>query len=67
MGAVSGLFLIGSARFASLLSFSASPTRSLLVLGAVHQHGANSFHPDDCRGWIMMVWAYRRSPQQHVS
>ncbi len=67
MGAVSGLFLIGYGGFASLLSFSASPTRSLLVPGAVHQHGTNSFHPDDCRGCDQMVWAYRRSPQQHVS
>ncbi len=50
MGAVSGLFLIGYGAFRIIVEFSASPTRSLLVLGAVHQHGANSFHPDDCRG-----------------
>ncbi len=67
MGAVSGLFLIGYGAFRSLLSFSASPTRSLLVPGCSNQHGTNSFHPDDCRGCDHDGWAYRRSPQQHVS
>ncbi|XPE65491.1 prolipoprotein diacylglyceryl transferase family protein [Shigella flexneri] len=50
MGAVSGLFLIGYGAFRIIVEFFRQPDAQLPVPGAVHQHGANSFHPDDCRG-----------------
>ncbi len=67
MGAVSGLFLIGYGAFRIIVSFSASPTRSLLVPGCSTSAWANSFHPDDCRGCDHDGLGIRRSPQQHVS
>ncbi len=36
-------------------------------VGTVHQHGADPLHSDDRRGAIMMIWAYRRRPQQQLS
>ncbi len=67
MGAVSGLFLIGYGAFRIIVEFSASPTRSLLVLVQYISMGQILSIPMIVAGVIMMVWAYRRSPQQHVS
>ncbi len=68
MGAVSGLFLIGDGAFRIIVvSFSASPTRSLPVPGCSTSAWGKFFDPMIVAGVIMMVWAYRRSPQQHVS
>ncbi len=52
MGAVSGLFLIGYSGAFRIIVDVFPPARRAVYwcLGAVHQHGTNFFHPDDCRG-----------------
>ena len=67
-GAVSGLFLIGYGAFRIIVEFFRQPDAQFTGAGAVHQHvGQILSIPMIVAGVIMMVWAYHRSPQQHVS
>lgn len=68
MGAVSGLFLIGYGAFRIIVEFFRQPDAQFT--GAWVQYismGQILSIPMIVAGVIMMVWAYRRSPQQHVS
>lgn len=68
MGAVSGLFLIGYGAFRIIVEFFRQPDAQFT--GARVQYismGQILSIPMIVAGVIMMVWAYRRSPQQHVS
>ena len=68
MGAVSGLFLIGYGAFRIIVEFFRQPDARFT--GAWVQYismGQILSIPMIVAGVIMMVWAYRRSPQQHVS
>ncbi|MFR4486661.1 MAG: hypothetical protein ACLT78_05850 [Escherichia coli] len=60
------MFLIGYGAV-RIIEFSAFRRAVYRCLGAVHRHGAILSIPMIVAGVIMMVWAYRRSPQQHVS
>ncbi|WP_245306432.1 prolipoprotein diacylglyceryl transferase, partial [Salmonella enterica] len=68
MGAVSGLFLIGYGAFRIIVEFFRQPDAQFT--GAWVQYismGQILSIPMIIAGAIMMVWAYRRRPQQHVS
>ena len=68
MGAVSGLFLIGYGAFRIIVEFFRQPDAQFT--GAWVQYismGQILSIPMIVAGVIMMVWAYRRSPPQHVS
>ncbi|XJB03681.1 prolipoprotein diacylglyceryl transferase family protein [Escherichia coli] len=65
---VSGLFLIGYGAFRIIVEFFRQPDAQFT--GAWVQYismGQILSIPMIVAGVIMMVWAYRRSPQQHVS
>jgi hypothetical protein len=52
MGAVSGLFLIGYGAFRIIVEFFRQPDAQFTGdVGAIHQHGADPLHPDDCCGY----------------
>ncbi|MEN1205725.1 prolipoprotein diacylglyceryl transferase family protein, partial [Pseudomonas aeruginosa] len=68
MGAVSSLLLIGYGAFRIIVEFFRQPDAQFT--GAWVQYismGQILSIPMIVAGVIMMVWAYRRSPQQHVS
>jgi phosphatidylglycerol:prolipoprotein diacylglycerol transferase len=68
MGSVSGLFLIGYGAFRIIVEFFRQPDAQFT--GGWVQYismGQILSIPMIVAGIIMMVWAYRRRPQQHVS
>ena len=68
MGSVSGLFLIGYGAFRIIVEFFRQPDQQFT--GEWVQYismGQILSIPMIVAGVIMMVWAYRRRPQQHVS
>jgi len=68
MGAVSGLFLIGYGAFRIIVEFFRQPDAQFT--GEWVQYismGQILSIPMIIAGALMMVWAYRRRPQQHVS
>ncbi len=68
MGAVSGLFLIGYGAFRIIVEFFRQPDAQFTRAWVQYiSMGQILSIPMIVAGVIMMVWAYRRSPQQHVS
>ncbi len=67
MGAVSGLFLIGYGAFRIIVEFFRQPDAQFTIASVSASAWGRFSIPMIVAGVIMMVWAYRRSPQQHVS
>ena len=68
MGSVSGLFLIGYGAFRIIVEFFRQPDAQFTGTWVQYiSMGQILSIPMIVAGIIMMVWAYRRSPQQHVS
>ncbi len=67
MGAVSGLFLICYGIFRIIIEFFRQPDAQLGLFGGVISMGQILSIPMVLAGAIMMIWAYRRRPQQQLS
>lgn len=67
MGSVSGLFLIGYGTFRSIVEFYRQPDAQLGLFDGVISMGQILSLPMIIAGVIMMIWAYRRRPQQQPS
>lgn len=63
MGAVSGLFLIGYGAFRIIIEFFRQPDQQLGLFSGISMGQILSV-PMILAGVIMMIWAYRRRPQQ---
>ncbi|NLU15300.1 MAG: prolipoprotein diacylglyceryl transferase [Serratia liquefaciens] len=67
MGAVSGLFLIGYGIFRIIVEAFRQPDAQLGLFDGVISMGQILSVPMVVAGIIMMIWAYRRRPQQQLS
>ena len=67
MGAVSGLFLIGYGAFRIIVEAFRQPDAQLGLFDGVISMGQILSVPMVVAGIIMMIWAYRRRPQQQLS
>lgn len=67
MGAVSGLFLIGYGAFRIIVEAFRQPDAQLGLFDGVISMGQILSIPMVVAGVIMMIWAYRRRPQQQLS
>lgn len=67
MGAVSGLFLIGYGVFRIIVEAFRQPDAQLGLFDGVISMGQILSVPMVVAGIIMMIWAYRRCPQQQLS
>ncbi len=67
MGAVPDYSGLPWRAFRIIAEFFPPAGRAIYRRVGAHQHGADSLIPMIIAGAIMMVWAYRRRPQQHVS
>lgn len=67
MGAVSGLFLIGYGAFRIIVEAFRQPDAQLGLFDGVVSMGQILSVPMVVAGIIMMIWAYRRRPQQQLS
>lgn len=67
MGAVSGLFLIGYGVFRIIVEAFRQPDAQLGLFDGVISMGQILSVPMVVAGIIMMIWAYRRRPQQQLS
>ncbi|BAE75253.1 Prolipoprotein diacylglyceryl transferase [Sodalis glossinidius str. 'morsitans'] len=67
IGSVSGLFLICYGAFRILVEFFRQPDAQLGLFSGVISMGQILSLPMILAGVIMMAWAYRRHPQQHLS
>lgn len=67
MGAVSGLFLIGYGAFRIIVEAFRQPDAQLGLFDGVISMGQILSIPMVVAGIIMMIWAYRRRPQQQLS
>ncbi|MGB8663653.1 MAG: prolipoprotein diacylglyceryl transferase [Serratia inhibens] len=67
MGAVSGLFLIGYGVFRIIVEAFRQPDAQLGLFDGVVSMGQILSVPMVVAGIIMMIWAYRRRPQQQLS
>ncbi|WP_431225223.1 prolipoprotein diacylglyceryl transferase [Serratia sp. L9] len=67
MGAVSGLFLIGYGAFRIIVEAFRQPDAQLGLFEGAISMGQILSVPMVIAGIIMMVWAYRRRPQQQLS
>ncbi|VTR40233.1 Prolipoprotein diacylglyceryl transferase [Serratia fonticola] len=67
MGAVSGLFLIGYGTFRIIVEAFRQPDAQLGLFDGVISMGQILSVPMVLAGIIMMIWAYRRRPQQQQS
>ena len=67
MGAVSGLFLIGYGAFRIIVEAFRQPDAQLGLFDGVISMGQILSIPMVVAGIIMMIWAYRRRPQQQMS
>lgn len=67
IGSVSGLFLICYGAFRILVEFFRQPDAQLGLFSGVISMGQILSLPMILAGVIMMAWAYRRRPQQHLS
>lgn len=67
MGAVSGLFLIGYGAFRIIVEAFRQPDAQLGLFDVVVSMGQILSVPMVVAGIIMMIWAYRRRPQQQLS
>ncbi|ANS44458.1 prolipoprotein diacylglyceryl transferase [Serratia inhibens] len=67
MGAVSGLFLIGYGIFRIIVEAFRQPDAQLGLFDGVVSMGQILSVPMVVAGIIMMIWAYRRRPQQQLS
>ncbi|OZI14356.1 prolipoprotein diacylglyceryl transferase [Sodalis-like symbiont of Philaenus spumarius] len=67
IGSVSGLFLICYGVFRILVEFFRQPDAQLGLFSDVISMGQILSLPMILAGVIMMAWAYRRRPQQHLS
>lgn len=66
MGSVSGLFLIGYGCFRFIVEFFRQPDAQLGLLTGGLSMGQLLSLPMIIAGVIMMIWAYRRRPQQQL-
>ncbi len=66
MGSVSGLFLIGYGCFRFIVEFFRQPDAQLGLLTGGLSMGQILSLPMIIAGVIMMIWAYRRRPQQQL-
>ncbi|MEH0834780.1 prolipoprotein diacylglyceryl transferase [Pectobacterium cacticida] len=64
MGSVSGLFLIGYGIFRIISEFFRQPDAQLGLFGGLFSMGQILSLPMVIAGILMMVWAYRRRPEQ---
>ncbi|PVZ85316.1 prolipoprotein diacylglyceryl transferase [Serratia sp. S1B] len=67
MGAASGLFLIGYGLFRIIVEMFRQPDAQLGLFDGIISMGQILSVPMVIAGIIMMVWAYRRRPQPHLS
>jgi phosphatidylglycerol:prolipoprotein diacylglycerol transferase len=67
LGSVSGLFLIGYGAFRIIVEFFRQPDAQLGLFDNAISMGQILSLPMIIAGAIMMIWAYRRRPQQQLS